>query len=204
MAAVALIVAWHDPGARRWLVGAVAAMVVAGLVWLAVIWLPNRSAVSLDLKIWAPVRFSITPVEAIKDAGRYILTDNDKLFGLLLGPLVLLGGVGLALVAAFHRRLSRAQARLALVSIGWVIFGFGVLLIASYRPNRYVVPIVPPWQSWPPWACTCSCNGRRTSQAVGLRGAPAAIRRPMPTPQCRAPARGRWRPGWWRPFWSWP
>jgi hypothetical protein len=61
-----------------------------------------------------------------------------------LGPLVLLGGVGLALVAAFHRRLSRAQARLALVSIGWVIFGFGVLLIASYRPNRYVVPIVPP------------------------------------------------------------
>jgi 4-amino-4-deoxy-L-arabinose transferase-like glycosyltransferase len=144
VAAVTLIVAWRDPGARRWLVGAVAAMVVAGLVWLAVIWLPNRSAVSLDLKIWAPVKFSITPVEAIKDAARYILRDNDKLFGFLLGPLVLLGGVGLALVAVFHRRLSRAQARLALVSIAWVVFGFGVLLIASYRPNRYVVPIVPP------------------------------------------------------------
>jgi 4-amino-4-deoxy-L-arabinose transferase-like glycosyltransferase len=144
MAAVTLIVAWRDPGARRWLVGAVAAMVVAGLVWLAVIWLPNRSAVSLDLKIWAPVRLSITPIEAIKDAVRYMLTDNDKLFGFLLGPLVLLGGVGLALVAALHRRLNRSQARLALVSLGWLVFGFGVLLIVSYRPNRYVVPLVPP------------------------------------------------------------
>jgi 4-amino-4-deoxy-L-arabinose transferase-like glycosyltransferase len=144
MAAVILIVAWRDPDARRWLVGAVAAMVVAGLVWLAVIWLPNRSAVSLDLRIWAPVRLSLSPVEAIKDAVRYMLTDNDKLFGFLLGPLVLLGGVGLAVVAVLHRRLSRSQARLAMVSLGWIVFGFGVLLIVSYRPNRYVVPIVPP------------------------------------------------------------
>ena len=39
-----------------------------------------------------------------------------------------------------------AGPRLGLVvaCLGWLILGFGFLLIVSYRPNRYVVPLVPP------------------------------------------------------------
>jgi hypothetical protein len=32
---------------------------------------------------------------------------------------------------------------MAVAAFAWAAFGFGILMIASYRPNRYVVPLVP-------------------------------------------------------------
>jgi len=144
VAAMIVAVAWRDAGARRWIAGVIAASAAFGLAWLAVVWLPNRDAVAMDLKIWAQVRLSLAPIDALRTMLRYFATDNDHVFGVLLGPLLLLGAAGLGAVFLARRRLSRAQARTAFIAIGWLVFGCGVLLIASYRPNRYVVPLVPP------------------------------------------------------------
>ena len=144
LVAMAAGLTWHDRAARRWTAGALATIGLAGLVWAAVIWLPNRDAVAMDLKIWATESLSLAPGDMIGSAWRYLSRDSDHVYGTLLGPLLVLGAAGLTAVAILRRRLSRCQARLALVSIGWLSLGFGVLLIASYRPNRYVLPLVPP------------------------------------------------------------
>jgi MFS family permease len=128
---------------RRWLAGVVAAVAACGLLWLAVVWLPNREAVAIDLRIWAPEQLSLTPAGIIASISSYVGGDNDGLPGFLLGPLLLLGVAGLAAIAVFHRRLDQTQARLAAAAIGWALAGFAIVVIASYRPNRYLVPVVP-------------------------------------------------------------
>lgn len=142
--AVAGGVARSDRAARRWVAGAAAAIALAGLIWAAAIWLPNRDAVALDLRIWDPQNLSLSPMDILRSSWHYVTTDNDHVYGTLLGPLLALGAAGLAAVAILRRRLSGSQKRLALASIGWLVLGFGILLIASYRPNRYVLPLVPP------------------------------------------------------------
>ena len=136
--------AWPGRPARRWLAGALAVIVVAGLAWAAVVWLPNCDAVTLDLKIWDPQSFSLSPGDMVRSAWEYLTHDSDGLYGKMLGPLLALGAAGLAAVVLLRGRLGSAQSRLAAVSIGWLVLGFGILLIASYRPNRYVLPLVPP------------------------------------------------------------
>jgi 4-amino-4-deoxy-L-arabinose transferase-like glycosyltransferase len=142
--AVAATLAWRDRAARRWAAGALAIIAMSGLVWAMVIWLPNRDAVAMDLRIWATENLSLAPGDMARSAWGYVTGENDHLYGTMLGPLLALGAAGLAAVALLRGRLSRAQARLASVSIGWLALGFGILLIASYRPNRYVLPLVPP------------------------------------------------------------
>jgi 4-amino-4-deoxy-L-arabinose transferase-like glycosyltransferase len=132
----------RDPGLRRWLGGAIAAIALAGLAWVVVVWMPNRDAVSMDLRIWAAENLSLAPIDALKSVSSY-LRSNDNLYGAMLGPLLLLGVVGFGAVAVLRRRLGSGEARLAAAAIGWLAFGFGILLIASYRPNRYVVPLEP-------------------------------------------------------------
>jgi len=138
------ILASHDHASRRWVAGALTAIAVPGLLWATVIWLPNRDVIALDLKIWAPENLNFAPLGMLKSAWHYVINDNDHIYGTLLGPLLGLGAAGFFTVAFQRRRLTRSQARLALVAIGWLAAGFGVLLIASYRPNRYAVPLVPP------------------------------------------------------------
>jgi 4-amino-4-deoxy-L-arabinose transferase-like glycosyltransferase len=141
--AIALALAGR-PGrdVRRWLTGAAAALVALGLVWLVVIWLPNRDAVAMDLRIWAPEQLSLTPAAIAGSISSYVRGDNDGILK-LLGPLLVLGAVGLAAIAVFRRRLDQSQARLSIACLGWALAGCGIVLIASYRPNRYFVPVVP-------------------------------------------------------------
>jgi 4-amino-4-deoxy-L-arabinose transferase-like glycosyltransferase len=141
---MAAALAPHDRAARHWIAGALASIGLASLVWAAVIWLPNRDAVAMDLRIWAPENLSLAPGDMVRSAWHYLASDNDHVYGTLLGPLLVLGAASLAAIAVLRRRLSGCQVRLALVSIGWLVLGFGILLIASYRPNRYVLPLVPP------------------------------------------------------------
>ena len=142
--ALALVWSLAERAVRRWILGVVAAVVFAGLAWVVVIWLPNRDAVAMDLRIWEQIQFSLAPADAIHSIWRYVVSENDHLYGPLLGPLLFLGGASVPAIAALRRRLNGAEARLVVACLGWLILGFGVLLIASYRPNRYVVPLVPP------------------------------------------------------------
>jgi 4-amino-4-deoxy-L-arabinose transferase-like glycosyltransferase len=138
------ILAHRDKAIRRWAVGTGAAIALAGAIWAVFVWLPNRDAVTMDMKIWAPIAIRLAPADAVRSIGGYFVRDNDHVFGSLLGPLAMLGAAGTVALAALRHRIGRAEARLALVSIGWLAVGFAILLVASYRPNRYVVPLVPP------------------------------------------------------------
>jgi hypothetical protein len=143
LAATAVILAWRDAAMRRWLVGAVTTIAVAGLAWVLIIFLPNRDAVITDVKIWMPGHFYITPAELARSIGSYLRGGNDGLYGMLLGPLIVLSAAGVVAIAVLRRHLSEAETRLAVAALGWAVFGFGILVVTSYRPNRYVVPLVP-------------------------------------------------------------
>lgn len=142
--ALALVRGAEGRSVRRWIFGVLAAVAAAGAVWGLAIWLPNSAAVTMDLRIWAQVHFNIAPLDAARQIWEYVDSRNDHVSGTLLGPLLVFGGAGGAAVVVLRRRLAGPQARLAIASAGWLMVGFGILAVASYRPNRYVVPLVPP------------------------------------------------------------
>ncbi len=147
LVAVALVWGWRDEALRRWLLAACGAIAVAAIVWAAAIFLPNRDAVITDVQIWSPGKFYLTPAEILNSINLYFQPDNyanDGLYGMQLGSLILMALLGTGLALALRRRLSAAETRLAVASIGWVAFGFGILIVTSYRPNRYAVPLAAP------------------------------------------------------------
>ncbi|MFI5258770.1 MAG: ArnT family glycosyltransferase [Candidatus Limnocylindrales bacterium] len=142
--AIGLIWGWRDPGMRRWIAGASAVILAAGLLWAIVIWLPNRTAVAVDVKIWPPYQWNLTPAALLGSIKGYLVGgESDFLFGYLLLPLIVLSAAGVVAIAALRKRLGEAEARLAAAAFAWAAFGFGILMLVSYRPNRYVVPLVP-------------------------------------------------------------
>jgi len=143
LATIGAVWGWRDSRIRRWLAGTSAAIALAGLVWTIAIWLPNQAAVAIDLRIWASFQWNLTPVGLFDPIKAYLTGKSDHLFGFLLLPLIGLGFAGLLTIVALRKRLDETQARLAVAAFGWAAFGFGILMIASYRPNRYVVPLVP-------------------------------------------------------------
>ncbi len=142
---VAMAAFWgrRDPGMRRWIVGSVGVIVACGLLWLVVVGLPNQAALAVDVKIWPPYKWNLTPGALIVSTGGYLIGRNDNLYSFLLLPLIVLGFGGLVSLVALRKRLGETQARLAAAAFGWAAFGFGILMIVSYRPDRYVVPLVP-------------------------------------------------------------
>jgi hypothetical protein len=143
IAAMAVVWGRRDPGMRRWIVGSVGVIVACGLLWLVVVGLPNQAALAIDVKIWPPYKWNLTPAALIVSTGGYLIGRNDNLYSFLLLPLIVLGFGGLVSIVALRKRLGETQARLAAAAFGWTAFGFGILMIVSYRPDRYVVPLVP-------------------------------------------------------------
>lgn len=147
LAALAAVWGWRDPAMRRWLIGVCATIAVAGLIWGVVFFLPNRDAVITDIQIWSPGKFNLSPIEIGRSFFAYfrpINSANDSLYGVQLGGLCLLGLLSTILIAIRRRTLSAAEARLAVASYGWLIFGFGILVITTYKPNRYAIPLAAP------------------------------------------------------------
>ena len=143
LVALGLMWGWRDRAVRRWLLGTTIVIAVAGLAWAVLFWLPNQEAIGTDVKIWQPSQFYLTPMALLKSVGSYAIGGNDHLYGMLLGPLLVLSAAGSAAIVALRRYLSQDEARLAVAAFGWAVFGFGILMMVSYRPNRYVVPLVP-------------------------------------------------------------
>jgi hypothetical protein len=141
--ALGLIWGWRDSGVRRWVAGASAVIAVAGLLWAIVIWLPNGAAVAVDIKIWPPYQWNLTPDALVRSIKDYLTGSNDYLFGFILLPLIVLSAAGAVAIAALRKRLDETESRLAAAAFAWAAFGFGIMMLVSYRPNRYVVPLVP-------------------------------------------------------------
>jgi 4-amino-4-deoxy-L-arabinose transferase-like glycosyltransferase len=141
--AMGLVWGWRDRAMRRWIVGSTAVIAIAGLIWAIAIWLPNQAAVAIDAKIWPVYQWNLAPGDLFNSITAYLTGKSDHIFGVLLLPLIALGAAGVVAIVALRKRLGQAEARLAVAAFGWAAAGFGILMVVSYRPNRYVVPLVP-------------------------------------------------------------
>jgi len=129
------------PAVRRWLGGAVLAILLAGITWVVLIGLPNRDAVATDLRIWASEPI-VGPLSVMAHQVLTFATRNDGFLG-LAAPLLLVGGLGWTIAFRARRNLGSAQSALFAATTGWLVAGLGILSLAPYRPNRYEVPLLP-------------------------------------------------------------
>jgi hypothetical protein len=141
--ALAIVYGLRDRRVLRWIAGVAIAVGLAAIAWLLLVWLPNRDAVAMDLRIWEQVKLNLTPGAAARSIYHYLTNQNDMLLPIFLGPLLALAAAGSVAIVALRHRLGTAEARLAVLAAGWLIVGFGVLAITTYRPNRYAIPLVP-------------------------------------------------------------
>jgi 4-amino-4-deoxy-L-arabinose transferase-like glycosyltransferase len=181
-AAVLLLCGRRDGGIRRWAAGAMATIAAAGALWVAAIYLPNRAAVATDLTIWPPYQWRLAPAELIQSVVDYGIGHNDHLYGPMLLPLIALAVAGTGAILALRGRLNGMQTRLAAIAFGWAIAGFGILMLVSYRPNRYVVPLVPALAMLAAIGLTLTLGRLRERSSRGsseparrFRSAPAAL-----------------------------
>ena len=128
--------------AWRTVLASIAGIGLVGIGWLALVGLPNWNAVLVDLRIWAREPLPASLGEAGDRISEY-LTVSDGAIPMTIG-LALTALLGLVLGLWAWRRLDEPQRRLVGVSVGWFVAGMAVLLVVPYRPNRYLVPQLPP------------------------------------------------------------
>jgi 4-amino-4-deoxy-L-arabinose transferase-like glycosyltransferase len=143
-----------DRPTRRWLAGALVAGVAAAVGWLAVALLPDPAALQATLRILAPQAFPRDLGELASRAGAYAFRNDGAVAA--SAPLLVAGLAGAAAALWAARRPAvagadadgetsrrRASLTLAAAAAGWFLAGLAVLLVVSYRPDRYVVPLLP-------------------------------------------------------------
>lgn len=135
------ITGFRSPQVRRWLAGAVAAIVVAGIGWVLLVGLPNRDAIATDLRIWPSEPMFRSLGALVHDIATFPMR-NDGFLRLGV-PILAFGAAGGVLVFRGRLTLSPELAGLAAAVVGWLVLGLGLLVLAPYRPNRYEVPMLP-------------------------------------------------------------
>ena len=137
-----VLVGMREPAVRRSLAGVVVAALGVTLVWAAVFVVPQPAALATDLRIWASEPLPRSLAELIGRIDEYPRRSDGGIS--LALPLLGAGAIGVIVVALRRRSLDARQRRLAAACVGWFTAGIGVLLIVPYRPNRYLVPLLPP------------------------------------------------------------
>lgn len=144
-----------DRPTRRWLAGALAAGVVAALGWFVLAWLPDPAALEATLRILAPQALPTDLGGLAQQAAAYAFRNDGALAA--SAPLLVAGTAGGAAALWAARRPApagaadadagssrrRASLTLAAAAAGWFLVGLAILLVVSYRPDRYVVPLLP-------------------------------------------------------------
>ncbi|HET6379510.1 MAG TPA: hypothetical protein VFH63_00545 [candidate division Zixibacteria bacterium] len=133
-------------GDRAWRVRALlaAAVVTAmGVGWVLLIGLPNAERIGFVLQIWAEQRLPENFGQLVERVVTYPLPGRSDRTVLLSLPLSAVGAAGLLAAVLRWRSLAPDQKVLAGAAVGWLVLGVGVLLVASYRPNRYALPYLP-------------------------------------------------------------
>ncbi len=121
---------------------------IAGVLVVALVaWLGSLSVAGIDvataLAPWPATRLSVDPGFLWGQVTEYLTGGEDRV-AVLAGPLLLGAIAGCAVACQRWHRWERGRRRFVGAMIGWAALGFTVLLIAGYRPNRYVVPLLPP------------------------------------------------------------
>ena len=138
---VAVVGARRDPAVRRWLAGAVTGIAACGLAWLAAFGIPHLAEVAADVRIWPQQHLPRSLGDLFYAVAHYPFSSDGAIPA--AGPLGLAGIAGLAGTAARWRDVDPTGRRLVAAAGGWLVAGTVPLLILSYHPNRYVMPLLP-------------------------------------------------------------
>lgn len=143
-----------DRPTRHWLAGALVAGVAAAAGWVAVAWLPDPAALQATMRILAPQAFPTDLGGLAHQAAAYAFRNDGALVA--SAPLLVagIGGSAAALWTARRPAVTgpeaeagnswrRASLTLGAAAAGWFLAGLAILLVVSYRPDRYVVPLLP-------------------------------------------------------------
>lgn len=116
-------------------------MATVGAIWLAVVFVPFRDAVIVDLNIWPHQVAPSSLGDLLRRIAAYAFRSDGALPA--LGPIAAGAGIGVVATVFGWRSLSSTARLYAVAAIGWVVVHLAVLLVASYRPNRYLLPLLP-------------------------------------------------------------
>jgi 4-amino-4-deoxy-L-arabinose transferase-like glycosyltransferase len=126
---------------RRWLVAALIGLTIVASVWLVAVFIPFQGAVMTDISIWPHQVAPDSVGELFRRIAGYAFRSDGGLPG--LAPIAVAAGIGVVATAAGRRTLSPAARALAVAAMGWIAIQLVVLVVASYRPNRYLLPLLP-------------------------------------------------------------
>lgn len=129
------------PTMRAWAIAAVSVVAVGVGAWMVLVWRTNSAAVATDLAIWASEPLPRSIGELLRRVTSYPAR-SDGAIPLTL-PLVGPALVGALVVLLRWRDVPPGRRALCLAAFGWAALGVGALFAVSYRPNRYVVPMLP-------------------------------------------------------------
>lgn len=141
MLAGALALGWRTPGIRTRVLAALGVIVAAGAGWLVVV-LPQEGLLEAILKIWPQQPLPTSLPELVIRVGRYARGSDGTL--IFAAPLLAGFAVGALLVMRRWRTLPPAWRAMAGAAAGWFLLSMLILVLLPYRPNRYVVPLLPP------------------------------------------------------------
>jgi 4-amino-4-deoxy-L-arabinose transferase-like glycosyltransferase len=128
-----------DGGSR--FLGAGAAIAVAGLAWLGLVMLQPATLAEIT-RVWPQQSLPASLPEALARMSDYLRGSDGAIPH--AAPLLVAGTLGAVLSLIVWRRLDGPQRALLVGAVAWFAFGMLALLLVPYRPNRYVVPLLPP------------------------------------------------------------
>jgi 4-amino-4-deoxy-L-arabinose transferase-like glycosyltransferase len=129
---------------RQWTIRAsfaAGAVALVALAWSVLIALPNLERVEWVLEILASQSLP-SAVGGLLDRILHF-PETDDGFLLMSLPLVVGGVMGMITAIWRWSTLDEGQRALAGAATGWLAIGLGLLLVVSYRPNRYALPLLP-------------------------------------------------------------
>lgn len=153
------------PGIGRRAVAAVGTIAAAGAVW-AIVVIPQPGVLDSILRNWA---VQAAPASALDVWQRVIdyVGQSDRAIP-MTAPLLVGSMLGIGLVLARWRSLDPEWRALAGAAIGWIAFGMATLLVASYRPSRYVMPMLPAMAILTGFAVALAVERRRRARVASV------------------------------------
>src|SRR5579862_1859674 len=133
----------HVRERRDWrlVTGCISGLGLSAAGWLVAVGLPNMHALPAVLSTLPPEPLPGSVDELLKRVAGYVVHSDGA--WPMAGPLIVGTLIAGAIGVAARSRLSAPQRTLLLVATGWAVAGFAILFLVPYRPNRYVVPLLP-------------------------------------------------------------
>ena len=143
LATVAVGAIWR-PDARRWLIGAVTSGSLVALAWAGLVLWPNRDAVAVVVtQIYPPLGLPSSGHALVSNLTAFIWGKSGDDAVLLALPLLAFALAGGLRAAYLWRRGRLRGGFVAAGAAAALVAGLAVLAVVDYRPNRYLVALLP-------------------------------------------------------------